>query len=108
MAQGKKGTEGRRSAKTPTRNVKTRPLHPVIRFVVSGLLCISLAGLIGLAWRDARWCIAQGGIAAAAFVLLIPVLTRGELWQKLVAGAMLFFPAFNLVMATIGAFLRIS
>jgi hypothetical protein len=48
-------------------------------------------------------CIAQGGVAAAAFVPLIPVLIRGDSWQKVVAGAMPFFPAFNLVMATIGA-----
>jgi hypothetical protein len=80
-----------------------KPLRPTIRFAVSGLLCLALAGLMGLAFRDLRWCIAQGGIAGATLMLLIPVLIRGDSWQKVLAGAMLFFPAFNLVMATIGA-----
>jgi hypothetical protein len=75
-----------------------KSLHPVLRFVASAFLCLALVGVMGLAFRDARWCIVQGGLAGAAFVFLVPVLVRGDSWQKMLAGGMLFFPAFNLFM----------
>jgi hypothetical protein len=83
--------------------MNVKPLRPVHRFIASAVLCLGLVIVMWLGIRDVRWCIVQGGIAGAAFVLLIPVLLRGDSWQKMLAGGMLFFPAFNLVAAAIGA-----
>ena len=89
--------------------VKRRPamnqerLHHLFRLVASGFLSLVLIAFWVLSLRDVRWCILQGGIAGAAVVLLIPVLVRGDSWQKMLAGMLLFFPSFNLVMAAIGA-----
>ena len=36
-------------------------------------------------------------ISGAGLVLLIPVLLKGDSWQKMVAGALLFIPCFGLL-----------
>jgi hypothetical protein len=41
-------------------------------------------------------------MATAAFVLLIPVLVRGDSWQKMVAALLLFVPSLGLVVAAFG------
>jgi len=38
-------------------------------------------------------------IAGAALMLLIPVMLRGDSWQKMLAGALLFVPFFGLLVA---------
>ena len=70
--------------------------------IVSGTLSLVLLTSWELAGRDPRWIIAIGGGAVAAFVLLIPVLLRGDSWQKMVAALLLFVPCLGLVLSVYG------
>lgn len=80
-----------------------RLLHPALRLVVSGVLSLVVLYLLRKVGRgDPRWLIGLAGAAAGAFVLLVPVLVRGDSWQKMVAGALLFLPCFGLVLALYG------
>ena len=79
-----------------------KPLHPAFRLVASGALSLILVYIWKMAGRDPRWCIITGDVAAAAFVLLVPVVVHGDSWQKMVAGILLFVPSFGLLMAAIG------
>ncbi len=75
-----------------------KPPHPVFRLIASGLLSVTLLYI----WRpnaDPRWAIVIGGIAAAAVVLLIPVLWGGDSGHKMLAGILLFVPCYFLVVA---------
>ena len=82
--------------------MSTKPLHPALRLVTSGVLSLLLLCLFPAAGRDQRWLIGLAGIAAGAFVLLVPVMARGDSWQKMLAGALLFVPSLGLVMAAYG------
>ena len=79
-----------------------KPLHPAFRLVASGALSLILVYIWKMAGRDPRWCIVIGGVAAAAFVLLVPVLLQGDSWQKMAAGILPFVPSFGLLMAAFG------
>jgi len=79
-----------------------KPLHPALRLVGSGALSLILLCIWRMPGRDPRWCIVIGGVAAGAFVLLVPVLLRGDSWQKMLAGILLFLPFLGLVLALIG------
>ena len=79
-----------------------KPLHPALRLTASGLLSVFLLYVVPAAAREPRWLIGLAGLAAAAFVLLIPVMMRGDSWQKMLAGILLFVPSFGLVVAVIG------
>ena len=79
-----------------------RPLHPALRLVVSGvlsLLVFYLFGAVGRAPREPGLLIGLAAAAAGAFVLLVPVMVRGDAWQKMLAGALLFVPSLGLVLA---------
>lgn len=82
--------------------MSNKPLHPALRLVTSGILSLLVLYLLPAAGRDARWFIGLAGVAAGAFVLLVPVMVRGDSWQKMVAGALLFLPCFGLVVAVYG------
>jgi hypothetical protein len=75
-------------------------LHPALRLVLSGIL--SVLYVFPAAARDPRWLLGLAGVAAASFVLVVPVLIRGDSWQKMVAGILLFVPSFGLVAALLG------
>ena len=82
-----------------------RRLHPALRLVVSGFLSFVVLNLVGAAGRaplDPALLLGLAGAAAAAFVLLVPVMARGCVWQKVLAGALLFVPSLGLL-AAIGA-----
>ena len=77
-------------------------LHAVARLLASGLLQLLLVPVMMATVRDVHWCILQGGLAGVAFLLVIPVLVRGNSWQKMLSAALCFFPLFNLLMAALG------
>jgi hypothetical protein len=79
-----------------------KPLHPALRLVVSGVLSLFVLYLFPAVGRDARWLVGLAGVAGAAFVLLVPVMVRGDSWQKMLAGILLFVPCFGLIMAVMG------
>jgi peptidoglycan/LPS O-acetylase OafA/YrhL len=83
--------------------MNNNPLHPALRLAVSGFLSVLVLYLSPGAERDPRWLIGLAGVAAAAFVLLIPVMVRGESWQKMLAGRLLFVPCLGLLVAVMGA-----
>jgi hypothetical protein len=82
--------------------MSNKPLHPALRLVTSGVLSLLVLYLFPAAGRDLRWLIGPAGVAAGAFVLLVPVLVRGDSWQKMVAGALLFVPCLGLLAAVCG------
>lgn len=77
-------------------------LHPALRLVLSGILSVVVLYVFPSAARDPRWLLGLAGVAAASFVLVVPVLIRGDSWQKMVAGILLFVPSFGLVAALLG------
>lgn len=77
-------------------------LHPALRLVLSGILSVVVLYVFPAAARDPRWLLGLAGVAAASFVLVVPVLIRGDSWQKMVAGILLFVPSFGLVVALLG------
>ena len=79
-----------------------KPLHPALRMVASGALSLLLLATWEMAGRDPRWIVAIGGGAAAAFVLLVPVMARGNSSQKMVAALLLFVPCLGLVFTVFG------
>jgi hypothetical protein len=82
--------------------MNNKPLYPAVRLAISGVLSLAVLYLFRPAGRDPRWLIGLGGIAAAAFGLLIPVMLRGDSWQKMLASILLFVPSFGLVLAVVG------
>jgi hypothetical protein len=82
--------------------MNNKPLHPALRLVGGGALSLILLCIWRMPGRDPRWHIVIGGMATAAFVLLVPVLLRGDSWQKMLAGLLLFLPSFGLVLALVG------
>lgn len=82
----------------------TKPLRAGLRLTVSGGLSLLVLHLFSLAQREPRWLLGLAGAAAAALALLIPVMVRGDSWQKMLAGLLLFVPCFGLVMAAVGYF----
>ena len=79
-----------------------KPLHPALRLSLSSALSLIVLFLFPAAGREPRWLIGVAGVAAAAFLLLIPVMLRGDSWQKMVAGILLFVPSLGLIVAVIG------
>ena len=84
-----------------------KPLHPAVRLVTCGILSFVLLGALGFIGRDERWCIPLGGLAGAAILLVIPVLVRGDSWQKMIAGALLFVPSWALLWSVVVAASRL-
>jgi len=79
-----------------------------LRLVASGVLSLVTLFILRLPARDPRWLVVLGGVAAAAFVVLIPVMVRGNSWQKMIAGILFFAPCLGLVFAAIGTISAIS
>ena len=80
----------------------TRPFHPALRLVVSSMLSVLVLYLLGATGRSPLHpglLLGLAGAAAGAFVILVPVMVRGDSWQKMVAGALLFLPVLGLVLA---------
>jgi hypothetical protein len=77
-------------------------LHPALRLAVSGVLCVFVLYIFSASAREPLWLIGMAGAAASAFVLLIPVMLRGDSWQRMVAGIMLFVSCFGLLVAVMG------
>ena len=82
--------------------MKSKALHPTFRLGASGVLSLLVLFIWSLSLREPQWCIVLGGVAAAAFLVLTPVLLLGDSWQKTLAAALLFVPSFGLVMAALG------
>ena len=82
--------------------MNNNPLHPALRLTVSGALSFAALVVFDLARHDPLWLVGLGGVAGLAFVLLIPVMVRGNSWQKMLAGLLLFVPCFGLLMAVMG------
>lgn len=82
--------------------MSSKPLHPALRLVTSGVLSLLVLYLLPAAGRNSPWLIGLAGVAAGAFVLLVPVMVRGDSWQKMIAGALLFVPCLGLVVVAYG------
>jgi hypothetical protein len=65
--------------------------------MVSGGLSLLLLLLLSTAKGNQHWLLRPA--AAAAFVLLVFVMVRGDSWQKMLAGALLFVPSFGLLVS---------
>jgi hypothetical protein len=75
------------------------PLHPTLRLAEGGILSLLALFAFGLASEQyPGFVLALGGAGTGGFLVLIPVLMRGNSWQRMIAGAMLFVPSFALVM----------
>lgn len=72
------------------------PLPPAACLIVSGVLSLFVLYLLSTAGNQHRL---VGPVSAAAFMLLVPVMLRGDSWQKMLAGALLFVSSFGLLMS---------
>lgn len=77
--------------------MNNKPLHPVLRLVSSGALSFVLACVWSHAGVGHRWWMAELCLAAAAITFAVPVIVRGDSWQKMVAGALLSLPCLAFV-----------
>jgi hypothetical protein len=55
--------------------------------------------LLLLLTADGNWHPFLRPVAAAAFAPLVIVMLRGDSWQKMLAGALLFVPSFGLLVS---------
>ncbi len=73
-----------------------RPSYPLLCLILGGALSVLVLYFLWTVGNQQRLLLPRAG---AALVLLLPVLVKGDPWQKLVARALLFVPSFGLVMA---------
>lgn len=73
-----------------------RPRYPVLCLIVGGALSVLVLYFLSSVGNQHRLLLP---IAGAAFVLLIAVMMKGDPWQKMIAGALLFVPSFGLLMS---------
>ncbi len=73
-----------------------RPRYPVLCLILGSTLSVLVLYFL-LAVGDQHRLLVP--IAGAAALLLLTVLVKGDPWQKMVAGALLFVPSFGLLMA---------
>ncbi len=73
-----------------------RPRYPVLCLILGGALSVLVLSFLSTVGNQHRLLLPTAG---AAFVSLLPVLVKGDPWQKMVAGALLFVPSFGLLMA---------
>ncbi len=72
-----------------------RPRYPAFCLMVSGGLSLFLLLLLSTANGNQHSLLRPA--AAVAFVLLIIVMMKGDSWQKVLAGSLLFVPSFGLL-----------
>ena len=73
-----------------------RPVLPAACLIGSGVLSLFVLYLLSAAGNQHYL---LGPVSGAAFVLLISVMLRGDSWQKMLAGALLFVSSFGLLMS---------
>lgn len=73
-----------------------RPPYASLCLVASGALSLLVLYFLSAVGSQRRLLASAAG---GAFVLLIPVMLRGNSWHKMLAGIMLFVPSFGLVAA---------
>lgn len=85
----------------------TRPLHIRMRLAVAGLLLVGLVyALFQMsAWRsiehEIHLTFLEGAMAALVVVVLVPIIRRGDLWSRVLAGLFLVIPAMSLLDAIV-------
>ncbi len=81
----------------------TRPLHVLSRLLVAGSFLILLVYIMG---QMARWrsieralhlTLFEGAAAVVVVVFLVPVLKRGDRWQRVLAVILLIVPVIGLL-----------
>ncbi len=77
------------------KRMNKRPRYPVVCLILGGALSVLVLYFLSTVGNRHRLLLPTAG---AAFVLLVLVLVKGDAWQKMVAGALLFVPSFGLVM----------
>ena len=83
--------------------VHAKPLHSTARIAVAALLLIPLwyindrLGFWSSAGREVRLCLLCGAVAGTAAVLLVPVLTRGDRVQRVLALVLIGIPLLSLI-----------
>ncbi len=73
-----------------------RSLYPALCLLLGGAFALFVLYLVSTIGNHHRL---VGPVSGAAFVLLIPVMLKGDTWQKMVAGILLFVPSFGLLAA---------
>jgi uncharacterized membrane protein len=74
-----------------------RPLCPALWLIVGGGLCLFM--LLLLLTAQGNWHPLLRPVAVAAFAPLVIVMLRGDSWQKMLAGTLLFVPSFGLLVS---------
>ena len=81
----------------PAAQMNKRPLYPALCLMASGAL--SLFVLLLLSTREGNWHPLLRWVATGAFLPLVIVMVKGDSWQKMLAGALLFVPSFGLLVS---------
>ncbi len=74
-----------------------RPPYPALCLMIGGGLCLFV--LLLLLTAQGNWHPLLRPVAAPAFAPLVIVMLRGDSWQKMLAGALLFVPSFGLLVS---------
>ena len=74
------------------------PLYPALCLILGGALSLFELYILATAGNQNKHRLLIL-VAGAGFALLIPLMLRGDPWQKMVAGALLFVPSFGLLAA---------
>ena len=74
-----------------------RPSYPALWLIVGGGPCLFV--LLLLLTAEGNWHPLLRPVAAAALAPLVIVMLRGDSWQKMLAGALLFVPSFGLLVS---------
>ncbi len=88
---------GRHRGALSREEMNKEPQSPTLWLAIGGGLC--LLALLLLSTAKGNWHLWLRPIAAAAFVPVIIAMLRGNSWQKMVAGALLFISSFGLVVS---------
>ena len=70
--------------------------YPALWLVIGGGLCLLV---LVLSTAKGSWHSLLRPVAAAALAPLIIAMLRGDSWQKMLAGALLFVPSFGLLVS---------
>ena len=70
---------------------------PALWLIIGGGLCLFV--LLLLSTAKGNWHPLLGPVAAVAFAPLVIVLLKGDSWQKVLAGSLLFVASFGLLVS---------